>query len=90
MVTMGFPSCGVSSANKGVGQIHMDIQELITKLEQIEEQAQRTLEEFPKSLTRERLRMIIALARYLRAESSREVLLGLPGADSGESKTAPS
>ena len=68
----------------------MDIQELITKLEQIEEQAQRTLEGFPKSLTKERLRMIIALARYLRAESSREPLLGIPGADDDESKPAPS
>jgi len=68
----------------------MDIQELITKLEQIEEQAQRTLEEFPKSLTKERLRMIIALARYLRAESSHEPLLGMPGADLDENKPAPS
>jgi hypothetical protein len=68
----------------------MDVQELITKLEQIEEQAQRTLEEFPKSLTKERLRMIIALARYLRAESAREPPLGIPGAPAGEGKTARS
>jgi hypothetical protein len=68
----------------------MDIQELATKLEQIEEQAQRTLEEFPKSLTKERLRMIIALARYLRAESAREPLLGIPGADRNEGKPAAS
>ena len=73
-----------------VKQNHMDIQELTTKLEQIEEQAQRTLEEFPKSLTKERLRMIIALARYLRAESSREPLLGIPGSGIDESKPAPS
>jgi hypothetical protein len=68
----------------------MDIQELITKLEQIEEQAQRTLEEFPKSLTKERLRMIIALARYLLAETSREPLPGISGPDIDESKPAPS
>ena len=68
----------------------MDIQELITKLEQIEEQAQRTLEEFPKSLTKERLRMIIALARYLRTESAREPLLGMPEVQRDESKPAPS
>ena len=68
----------------------MDIQELIAKLEQIEEQAQRTLEEFPKSLTKERLRMIIALARYLRTESAREPLLGVPGADVEERKPAAS
>lgn len=41
--------------------------ELIAKLEQIEEQAKDTLAEFP-TLTKERLRMIIALARYLRTE----------------------
>jgi hypothetical protein len=39
----------------------------VAKLEQIQQQAQLTLDEFP-SLTRERLRMIIALARQLRAE----------------------
>jgi hypothetical protein len=65
-----------------IDPIHMDIQELITKLEQIEEQAQRTLEEFPKSLTKERLRMIIALARYLRVETS--------ASDIGDGKTVAS
>ena len=65
----------------------MDVQELIRKLEQIEEQAQRTLEEFPERLTRERLRMIIALARYLRAESGREPLFGIPGAPVSQDKT---
>ena len=42
--------------------------ELIAKLEQIEEQARLTLEEYPKVLTRERQRMIIALAKYIRSE----------------------
>ena len=46
----------------------MDKNELINKLKQIEEQASDTLAEFPKNLTRERLRMIIALARYMRTE----------------------
>ena len=46
----------------------MNEDELISKLEQIEEQARLTLEEFPKNLTRERQRMIIALAKYIRAE----------------------
>lgn len=46
----------------------MNQQELIQKLQQIEEQARLTLEEFPKRLTRERQRMIIALAKYIRAE----------------------
>lgn len=55
----------------------MNKEELITKLLQIEEQAQLTLEEFPKNLTRERQRMIIALARYLRTEAARQPLFGL-------------
>ena len=46
----------------------MTEEELISKLKQIEEQARLTLEEFPKRLTRERQRMIIALARYVRAD----------------------
>ena len=46
----------------------MNEEELISKLKQIEEQAVLTLEEFPKSLTRERQRMIIALAKHIRAD----------------------
>jgi hypothetical protein len=55
----------------------MNKEELVTKLLQIEEQAQLTLEEFPKNLTRERQRMIIALARYLRTEAARQPFFGL-------------
>jgi hypothetical protein len=55
----------------------MDLQDLLRKLDQIEEQAQLTLDEFPKTLTKERQRMIIALARCLRAEASSESLLRL-------------
>jgi hypothetical protein len=46
----------------------MDQEELLAKLRQIEEQARLTLEEFPKNLTRERQRMIIALSKYVRTE----------------------
>jgi hypothetical protein len=46
----------------------LKLEELLAKLAQIEEQANLTLADFPKTLTRERLRMIIALARYLRTE----------------------
>ena len=46
----------------------MNEEELISKLRQIEEQARLTLEEFPKTLTRERQLMIIALAKYIRAD----------------------
>jgi hypothetical protein len=41
--------------------------DLIKKLDQIEEQARATLDEFP-SLVRERQRMIIALTRFVRSE----------------------
>jgi hypothetical protein len=54
-------------ASVGAGG-RVDKQELVGKLKQIEEQASDILAEFPKNLTRERLRMIIALARYLRIE----------------------
>jgi hypothetical protein len=49
----------------------MDPQTLVAKLDQIEEQARLTLE-FPKNLLKERQQMIIALARYLRAEAPRD------------------
>ena len=46
----------------------MNHEQIASKLEQIEEQAQLTLNELPKHLTKERLRQIIALARFLRVE----------------------
>jgi hypothetical protein len=46
----------------------MDQEEVKMKLRQIEEQAQLTLSEFPSTLTKQRQRMIVALARYLRTE----------------------
>jgi hypothetical protein len=45
---------------------HMDRKnEILTKLEQIQEQAQLTLDELPLRLAKDRLRLIIGLARYL-------------------------
>lgn len=64
----------------------MDIDEFNQKLDQIEEQAQLTLAEFPKTLTKERQRMIIALVRYIRAEAERSVTFPKP-ADEGEAGT---
>lgn len=46
----------------------MDKEELLSKLELIEEQARLTLEEYPQQLTKERQRMIIALAKHIRWE----------------------
>ena len=39
--------------------------EILAKLEQIHEQAQLTLDELPLRLAKDRLRLIIGLARYL-------------------------
>jgi hypothetical protein len=44
----------------------MDTEELLSKLDLIEEQARHTLEEFPQHLTKERQRMIIALVKHIR------------------------
>lgn len=63
----------------------MDAEEFIQKLDQIEEQAQLTLAEFPKTLTKERQRMIIALARYLRTEAQRGTAMGRTETAAGES-----
>ena len=64
----------------------MDIDEFNQKLDQIEEQAQLTLAEFPKTLTKERQRMIIALVRYIRAEAERSAAFHRPEAE-GEAGT---
>ena len=66
----------------------MDYDEFRAKLEQIEEQANLTIAEFPratsaefpKTLAKERQKMIIALVRYLRSElagSRRRSVAGL-------------
>ena len=62
-------------------------------LGQIEEQANYTLAEYPRILTKERLRMIVALVRYLKTEVTRSpdpvaeppvvALRGEEAADSG-------
>lgn len=44
----------------------METNELLWKLELIEEQARATLEETPQNITKERQRMIIALVKQMR------------------------
>lgn len=62
----------------------MDTEELLSKLELIEEQARLTLDEFPRHLTKERQRMIISLAKNIRwllsevAEPDAEATLRMP------------
>lgn len=53
----------------------MDSEQVVAKLAQIEEQARLTLDEFPQHLTKERLRLIIALARFTRVELSSPQML---------------
>jgi len=59
-------------------------QEILQKLAQIEEQAQLTLDELPLRLAKDRLRLIIGLARYLSTsvEMSRAASAAPSGADS--------
>lgn len=44
----------------------MDTEELLAKLDLIEEQARLTIEEYPQQLKKERQRMIISLAKHIR------------------------
>ena len=59
--------------------------EILAKLAQIQEQAQLTLDELPLRLAKDRLRLIIGLARYLTTtvELSREEISG-PGASGAQ------
>lgn len=43
-----------------------EIQELLARLDDIEEQARLALKEFPRELKKERQRSIIALVKYMR------------------------
>jgi len=45
----------------------MNLEELVTKLEQIERQAVFTLSEYPHGLTVERQRLIVGIAKQIRA-----------------------
>lgn len=44
----------------------MKLEELIAKMQQIEEQASLTLDEYPHGLTKERVRLLRAIARQVR------------------------
>jgi len=46
----------------------MELAELLSKLDQIEEHARLTLYDFPSELAKERQRMIVALVKYIRTE----------------------
>jgi Fe2+ or Zn2+ uptake regulation protein len=52
----------------------MQTEELLSKLDQIEEHASHTLKEFPQHLTKERQQMIIALVKQVRWLVAEDVL----------------
>ena len=54
----------------------MKIEEIIAKLEQIEQQASLTLAEYPQGLTIERQRLILALAKQLQSHLSAQLRAG--------------
>ena len=67
-------------------------QEILAKLEQIQEQAQLTLDELPLRLAKDRLRLIIGLARYLGTTVDlhwEEVPSAAPAADARPPLAAP-
>jgi hypothetical protein len=62
--------------------------EILAKLEQIQEQAQLTLDELPLRLAKDRLRLIIGLARYLSTTIDVRWEEGLSGREDGLSAAA--
>jgi hypothetical protein len=67
-------------------------QEILAKLQQIQEQAQLTLDELPLRLAKDRLRLIIGLARYLSTTVDvnwDEITTPLPEGDAKRSLGAP-
>ena len=61
-------------------QRHTEIEDLLAKLDLIEEQARLAIEEFPAELRAERQRRIIELARELREVAAGSSLSGATGA----------
>jgi len=55
----------------------MNKEDLRRKVGQIEEQAAEILNGFPKNLTKERVRMIFALARYIRTDLDHSQSIGI-------------
>jgi hypothetical protein len=66
-------------------------QEILQKLAQIQEQAQLTLDELPLRLAKDRLRLIIGLARYLSTtvEISRDGISAVEAGDGLPRRAAP-
>ena len=54
----------------------MKLEELITKMQQIEEQASLTLHEYPHGHTKERVRLLLAIAKQVRAHLADQLQAG--------------
>jgi hypothetical protein len=54
-------------STKAAGLRRMKLEELLSKLEQIEQQAALTLHEYPNGLTVERQRLIMAIAKQVQS-----------------------
>jgi len=59
-----------------IARRRMKLEELTAKLEQIEQQASLTLSEYPRGLTVERQRLIVGIARQLRAHLQDQIRAG--------------
>jgi len=69
----------------------MKLEELITKLEQIEQQAALTLSEYPHGLTVERQRLIVGIAKQVRGHLIDQLQVRHPAQnDSGTGAEPPS
>jgi hypothetical protein len=64
-------------------------EEILAKLAQIQEQAQLTLDELPLRLAKDRLRLIIGLARYLTTAVDLSRDASPAGAGEGDAKRLP-
>ena len=64
----------------------MKLEELIGKIEQIEEQVNLTLHEYPRGHTIERQRLVLAIAKQIRAHLSDQLTAGERKAVSAEAE----
>lgn len=67
----------------------MKLEELITKLEQIEQQAALTLSEYPHGLTIERQRLIVGIAKQVRGHLMDQLQLRHPAQNDSRGGAEP-
>jgi hypothetical protein len=79
-----FPLLCSSHQKKKVALRRMKLEELIFKMEQIEEQAALTLHEYPKGHTRERQRLVMAIAKQVRSHLLDQLEAGVRDSLAGE------